>query len=158
MATTSTIIKALADEIRRKMEISRIVWPAGRGEKASPAVHRYVLPLNQNREDKNKPYIVIKFEEESQLLEDGTVDESLLKLELVVGICSDSEDVQTGMEQIMSAVEWLEIELKNTLPVGEWAALKRIGKKVPLEQPIPVFQGYLYLEYGYYKPIMRIEP
>lgn len=158
MATTSTIIKALADEIRRKVEENRIVWPAGRGKEAPPAVHYYALPLNQGREDKDRPYIVIKFEEEIQEIAESAVDESILRLELVVGICSDSQDAKTGMEQIMAAVEWLEIELKNTLPVGEWAALRKTQKKVPLEQPIPVFQGYLHLEYGYYKPILRYEP
>lgn len=157
MTTTSAVIKGLADVIEKKIVANQIFWPAGRDLQAAPTVHRYVLPLNQDREEKNKPYIIIKFDEETQEINDPAGDESLLKLELIVGVCSDSEDVQTGMECIAAAVEWLEIELKNTMPIDDWAVLKRVKKKIPLEQPIPVYQGYLRLEYSYYKPIARME-
>lgn len=158
MATTSTIIQALKAEIEQKIAEKGLFWPAGREKAVAPKVHSYTLPLNQKREEKDWPYIVIKFDEETQNLDDGTVDVSTLRLELIVGICSDSEDVQTGMKKIMAAVEWVEIELKDIVCVDDQATLKKVRKKIALEQPFPVFEGRLFLEYEYYKPIFREQP
>ena len=133
------------------------VFAGENGQLSNPAVHKYFLPPRNVRDQSEKAYIIVQLGKEKQDLQEPT-DESHIHFQIVMGIYHDSKEIAEGMDTLVSALERLEIEIKNILLLGECAELKTIEKEIPYEQPIPYYEGIIKLAYSYYKPVLRPEP
>lgn len=163
MATTvNSIVKSLVEIAEEISGQADMALPAGRTKREKAQIYKYFYPIKIGNKLKNlreMPYIVIGVKEEKQTLWND-VDESELTLEISVGFCMDDDDLDVGKaaDILFSALERLEIEIKNITLLEGTAMLQEVKKQIPVEQPLPFLEGRLSLVYKYYKAIMLEEP
>lgn len=157
MLTTSKLIQLLYDVVQAIAQEADFVFAGEKEEMSNPVVYKYFLPPRNKMEQTKRAYIVLQLGKERQEMQQDT-DESDIHFQLVFGLYHDSFEIAEGLDTLVSALERLEIKLKNVSQLDNNAELVSIEKEIKPEQPIPYFEGVIKLNYTYYKPVKRHEP
>lgn len=157
MLTTSKVIQLLYDEVQAIAQDADFVFAGEKGELSHPVVYKYFLPPRNKIEQTKRAYIALQLGKERQEMQQDT-DVSDIHFQLVFGLYHDSVEIAEGLDTLVSALERLEIKLKNIDLFENNAEMVSIEKEIKPEQPIPYFEGIIKLNYTYYKPVKRYEP
>ncbi|WP_312199318.1 hypothetical protein [Anaerospora hongkongensis] len=157
MLTTSRLIQLLYDEVQTIAQDADFLFPGEKGKLSHPIVYKYFLPPRNKIEQTKRAYIALQLGKEKQDMQQDT-DSIDIHFQLVFGLYHDSVEVAEGLDTLVSALERLEIVLKDIGLLDQNAEMVSIEKEISHEQPIPYLEGVIRLHYTYYKPVKRYEP
>lgn len=157
MLTTSRLIQLLYDEVQTIAHDADFVFACEKDELNHPVVYKYFLPPRNKIEQTKRAYIVLQLGKERQEMQQDT-DVSDIHFQLVFGLYHDSVEIAEGLDTLVSALERMELKLKDLYLLDNNAEMVSIEKEISHEQPIPYLEGVIRLHYTYYKPVKRYEP